>query len=106
MLAGGAVGDPAALGLDAAFPAGLIALLLPSMRDRDTRHAALGGAALAVAATPVLPAGLPVLLALAGPAVLAFRHRSTPAHGVDSTPAHDVAATAAGVVEHTEERSC
>src|ERR1044072_1607969 len=37
---GGATGDPASLGLDAAFPAGLIALILPSLRDRDTRIAA------------------------------------------------------------------
>ncbi|MGK5518940.1 AzlC family ABC transporter permease [Micromonospora sp. URMC 107] len=71
VLAGGVVGDPAAFGLDAAFPAGLVALLLPTLRDRDTRRAALAGAALAVLATPLLPAGLPVLLALAGPAVLA-----------------------------------
>lgn len=79
VVAGGAVGDPTALGLDAAFPAGLIALLLPSLRDRDTRRVALTGAALAVLATPVLPAGLPVLLALGGLAVLALRRRSAPA---------------------------
>ena len=63
---GGAAGDPASLGLDAAFPAGLIALILPSLRDRDTRVVALVGAAVAVALTPVLPAGLPVLCALLG----------------------------------------
>lgn len=62
----GATGDPATLGLDAAFPAGLIALLLPSLRDRTTRRVALAGAAVAVALTPVLPAGLPVLCALLG----------------------------------------
>ncbi|SCG41020.1 4-azaleucine resistance probable transporter AzlC [Micromonospora echinaurantiaca] len=73
VLAGGVAGDPAALGLDAAFPAGLIALLLPSLRDRETRRMALAGAVLAVLTTPLLPAGLPVLLALAGPAVLAVR---------------------------------
>ncbi|GAA4700094.1 AzlC family ABC transporter permease [Phytohabitans rumicis] len=66
VLLGGSVGDPDALGLDAAFPAGLIALLLPSLRERDTRNVALGGAALAVLTTPLLPAGLPVLLALGG----------------------------------------
>jgi predicted branched-subunit amino acid permease len=69
---GGAAGDPAALGLDAAFPAGLIALLLPSLRDRDTRRVALLGAAVAVLTTPLLPAGLPVLLALVGLAALAL----------------------------------
>ncbi|WP_239135506.1 AzlC family ABC transporter permease, partial [Actinoplanes derwentensis] len=74
VLLGGATGDPDALGLDAAFPAGLIALILPSLRDRDTRLVALTGAAIAVLATPVLPAGLPVMSALLGLFVL-FRPR-------------------------------
>jgi len=66
VLLGSAAGDPATLGLDAAFPAGLLALILPSLRDPATRRAAIAGAALAVLATPFLPAGLPVLLALLG----------------------------------------
>jgi 4-azaleucine resistance transporter AzlC len=70
VLLGGATGDPDALGLDAAFPAGLIALILPSLRDRETRLVALTGAAVAVLLTPVLPAGLPVMCALLGLAVL------------------------------------
>jgi predicted branched-subunit amino acid permease len=65
-------GDPAALGLDAAFPAGLIALLLPSLRDRDTRLVATLGATIAVLGTPLLPAGLPVLLSLAALGLLAL----------------------------------
>lgn len=68
-LAGQSIGDTGALGLDAAFPAVILALVLPSLRDASTRNAALLGAALAVAATPFLPAGLPVLLALAGVAL-------------------------------------
>ncbi|MFC5662173.1 AzlC family ABC transporter permease [Kitasatospora misakiensis] len=64
--AGGLIGDTDALGLDAAFPAVLLALVLPSLTDRRTRAAALTGAAVAVAATPFVPAGLPVLLALTG----------------------------------------
>ncbi len=63
---GSAVGDPTVFGLDAAFPAGLLALILPALRDRTTRIAAGCGAVLAVAATPILPAGLPVLVALLG----------------------------------------
>jgi branched chain amino acid efflux pump len=66
VLLGGATGDPGTFGLDAAFPAGIVALILPSLRDRDTRLVALSGAALAVLLTPVLPAGLPVLCALLG----------------------------------------
>lgn len=60
------VSDTDALGLDAAFPAVLLALILPAMRDATTRRPALVGAVIALAAAPFLPAGLPVLLALAG----------------------------------------
>ncbi|GAA2465502.1 AzlC family ABC transporter permease [Winogradskya humida] len=95
VLLGGVTGDPAQLGLDAAFPAGLIALILPSLRDRSTRAVALTGAALAVLLTPVLPAGMPVLCALLGLLVLFVpRFRSglrtpAPAAASDATPAAD-----------------
>lgn len=61
---GTAIPNPGTFGLDAVFPAVLIALAIPALRDRDTRRAALAGAVAAAAATPFLPAGLPVLLAL------------------------------------------
>jgi 4-azaleucine resistance transporter AzlC len=65
--AGQIIGDTDAFGLDAAFPAALLALVLPALRGHPrTRNAALLGAAVALAATPFLPAGVPVLLALAG----------------------------------------
>ncbi|EHR60758.1 putative branched-chain amino acid permease (azaleucine resistance) [Saccharomonospora cyanea NA-134] len=63
---GTAVGDTAALGLDAAFPAVLLALVLPALRDADTRRAVLVGVAVALATAPFVPAGLPVLLGLVG----------------------------------------
>jgi 4-azaleucine resistance transporter AzlC len=63
---GAAVGDPARYGLDAAFPAALLALVMPRFSDPAARRVALLGAAVAVAATFVVPAGLPVLLALIG----------------------------------------
>jgi 4-azaleucine resistance transporter AzlC len=66
VLLGGVTGDPDTLGLDAAFPAALLALIMPSLRDRPTRTVALTGAAVAVVLTPVLPAGLPVMCALLG----------------------------------------
>ncbi|MGH3761951.1 AzlC family ABC transporter permease [Actinophytocola sp.] len=70
-LAGQVIGDPDVLGLDAAFPAALLALVLPSLRGAPrARNAALLGAAIALATTPFLPAGVPVLLALAGLVVL------------------------------------
>ncbi|QEV68416.1 branched-chain amino acid ABC transporter permease [Streptomyces chartreusis] len=66
-LAGTALGDTARYGLDAAFPAVLVALVLPTLRtDARIRRCALLGAALALAVTPAVPAGVPVLLALAG----------------------------------------
>ncbi|HWN35327.1 MAG TPA: AzlC family ABC transporter permease [Pseudonocardia sp.] len=65
-LSGAAVPDPARFGVDAAFPAALLALLLPALRRADAARVALLGAGLALAATPWLPAGLPVLLALLG----------------------------------------
>lgn len=65
-LAGRAITDTDALGLGAAFPAVLLALVLPSLRDPAQRNPALLGAAIALALTPFLPPGLPVLCALAG----------------------------------------
>ena len=64
-LAGEALGDPEALGLDAAFPALFLALLVAQLRSRKTTAAALGGAALALSLTPFTPAGIPVLGATA-----------------------------------------
>ncbi|MBB4961083.1 AzlC family ABC transporter permease [Micromonospora polyrhachis] len=76
VLLGARVGDPQRFGLDAAFPAGLIAMLMPALREPRTRRVALTGAALAVLTTPILPPGLPVLLALAGLAVLLLPRRA------------------------------
>ena len=65
-LIGRAIGNTDAFGLDAMFPAVILALIVPALRDRVTVRAALAGAVIALATTPFLPAGLPVLLALAG----------------------------------------
>jgi 4-azaleucine resistance transporter AzlC len=74
-LIGSAVHEVGSFGLDAMFPAVILALIVKDLRDRTTRRAALAGAAIALAATPFLPAGLPVLLALA--AVLLVRGPAT-----------------------------
>ena len=66
VLAGSMVRNTNAFGLDATFPAVLIALALPALAELRTRVSAGTGAVIAVALTPVLPAGLPVLAALAG----------------------------------------
>lgn len=66
VLAVRAVGDPGALGLDAAGPMVLLALVMPALRDRRILKAAVFGAGLALATTPFLPPGVPVLVALLG----------------------------------------
>ena len=63
---GDLIGDPATWGLDAAFPALFLALLVPQLRTRDARLAALIGAAIALVLTPFTPAGVPIIAASAG----------------------------------------
>jgi len=63
-LIGSVVTDTGALGMDAAFPAVLLALLAPALRDRWTGIGAVVGAVVALGFAVILPAGLPVLLAL------------------------------------------
>jgi len=65
--------DVSAIGLDAVFPATLIALIFPALRKRRTRIPALAGTALSVAVTPFVPAGMPVLFSLLG--LLSWRER-------------------------------
>ena len=74
---GNQLGDPRDFGLDAAAPAAFLALLAPRLRGRSPWITALAGAAVAVAVVPVVPAGVPVLLAALVPviAVLAGRSR-------------------------------
>lgn len=59
----GRLADPAVLGLDAAAPAAFLALLAPRLRDRRTWAPTAAAAAVALALTPLVPAGLPILAA-------------------------------------------
>ncbi len=63
-LIGSVIADTGAFGLDAMFPAVILALIVPALRERQLRRAALIGAVIALATTPFLPPGLPELLAL------------------------------------------
>ena len=80
VLAGDSLTNPATLGLDAAFPALFLALLVPLLRsageapregaaprapDRAPLAAALLGAGIALVLTPITPAGVPVIAATA-----------------------------------------
>jgi predicted branched-subunit amino acid permease len=62
-VAGSLLGDPQALGLDAAFPALFLALLAGQVRGRVGAAAALGGAAVAAALVTFVPPGVPVVAA-------------------------------------------
>ena len=57
---------PETIGLDAVFPAILLALVVPAFKNRTTLIRACSGAALSLAAVPFAPVGLPVLLSLLG----------------------------------------
>lgn len=72
-IGGEALGDPATLGLDAAFPALFLALLVPQLRGRRSVQAAVLGATIALALTPIAPAGVPIVAAAAA-CLIGFRH--------------------------------
>lgn len=62
---GEALGDPAALGIDAAFPALFLALLVTQLRSRTAVMAAVLGAAVSLALVPFAPPGVPIVAAAA-----------------------------------------
>lgn len=62
---GDVIGDPDRLGLDAAFPALFLALLVPQLTSRRAAAAAVLGATIALALTPFTPAGVPIIAASA-----------------------------------------
>ena len=76
-LGGQLIGKPETWGLDAAFPAAFVALLIPHLRKVGGKQTALLGAALAIALTPILPPGIPILVAAVS-SVLGLRRRTTP----------------------------
>lgn len=62
-LGASSIGDPTRWGLDAAVPAAFLALLWPQITSRRLFAVAIVAAVLAIALTPVLSPGLPVLCA-------------------------------------------
>ncbi len=71
---GRTLADPAALGLDAAFPALFLGLLAPRLSTARGRAAALAGLTIALLLVPWTPAGVPIVAASAG-ALAGWRHR-------------------------------
>jgi len=65
VLAGDSLGDPKNLGLDGAFPALFLALLVPQLRAPRAALAALVGGAIALVLIPFTPPGIPIVAASA-----------------------------------------
>ena len=73
------IADPEVLGLDAAFPAGFLALLAPWLRTTRGRTAAAIGVLLALGLTPIAPPGVPIIAAaLGGVVAMLLPIRSAP----------------------------
>jgi 4-azaleucine resistance transporter AzlC len=64
-LAGQAIGNPSAFGLDGAFAALFAALLAAQLLDRRRIAAALGGGVIAAVLIPFTPPGIPIIAATA-----------------------------------------
>ncbi|MEJ8637844.1 AzlC family ABC transporter permease [Streptomyces sp. MS2.AVA.5] len=95
-----ALGDTDAWGLDAAGPAVFLALLAPMLRTTTERVVAGLAVVLGLGFLPVLPAGVPVLVAaLAAPAVLWLKGRGLLGRRAQET---DIAASAAGPAASAE----
>jgi predicted branched-subunit amino acid permease len=62
-LLGESIGDPSAYGLDAAAAAAFLGLLWPRLRSLQPIAVAVAAGVIAVVLSPVLPAGLPILIA-------------------------------------------
>jgi len=82
-VAGDAIGDPQAFGLDAAFPAGYAALAVPHLASRAGRVAAASGVIIALVLVPIAPAGVPIVAAAAGVLPALFVPRK-PTEGADA----------------------
>jgi predicted branched-subunit amino acid permease len=63
VLGRGLIGNPDSLGLDAVFPAFFLALLAPELKTARGRRVAACGVLIAIALTPVTPAGVPIIAA-------------------------------------------
>lgn len=84
-VAGEALGDPRAYGLDAAVGAAFLALLWPRLGTRRNQVTALLAAAVALGAVPLTAAGVPVLVA-GGVAMLVGALSRGPAPDVAEVP--------------------
>ena len=89
-LGGDRIGDPERFGLDAAFPAGFVALVVPHVRSLEGKLAAAMGVAVSLLLVPVAPAGVPVLAAAVA-VLLGLRSPGPSEPAPDVEPAGDPA---------------
>jgi predicted branched-subunit amino acid permease len=68
-LLGNILGDTQRLGLDAIFPAALLAIIGNLLRRRDGLIAGVAGAVICLVLLPIVPAGLPIILSVFGVAI-------------------------------------
>lgn len=73
---GNVVGDIDRLGLDAIFPAALLAIVGNLIRAGEGRIAAIAGALICLLLIPVAPAGVPIILSVLGVGVAIMFRRS------------------------------
>ncbi|TBT88798.1 branched-chain amino acid ABC transporter permease [Propioniciclava sinopodophylli] len=75
-LLGERLGDPAAWGLDGAAVAAFLGLLWPRLTNRDAHAIAIAAAFVTLVAVPLVPPGIPIILAAAvSAAVTVAQHR-------------------------------
>lgn len=77
-LVGDALGDPTRWGLDAAAAAAFLGLLWPRLAPRTAQAVAAGAVVVALALTPVTPAGVPILAAAAVAVAVGWRAPRAP----------------------------
>lgn len=76
---GDVLGDTQRLGLDAIFPAALLAIIGNLLRTPDGRIAGFAGGVLCLGLLPFVPAGLPIILSVLGVGIaLALEREPTP----------------------------
>ncbi len=82
-LVGNALGDPRRWGLDAAAAAAFAALLWPRLRSGDAAATAVLAVFVALAGSPFLPAGVPVILAAVAALVVGMRRPGRHEHALE-----------------------
>ena len=85
-VAGNALGDPKAWGLDGAAVAAFLGLLWPRLKARDPIVIAVAAALTTVLVAPFVPPGIPIILAAVVAVILTVAQRSVAPRGDEDPP--------------------